>query len=120
MVKGFSPTDTLVTFLFAAIASCFPAPLGRNNGDSDSGTVATGMMAGSSSHSTASSNLVVAAAVPYTSNDPHGADWASDSNIEPEPERGTLGASIIGPQNVPLELQNDDLLTPPTTDNGDM
>lgn len=35
-----------------------------------------------------------------------------------EPIRGTLGADIIGPDNQPLDVQNPDLLAPPTTDQG--
>ena len=38
----------------------------------------------------------------------------------PEPERGNLGASILGPQNLAIELQNPDPLAPPTTDHGSM
>ena len=32
--------------------------------------------------------------------------------------RDTLGASILGPQNIPIDQQNPDLLAPPTTDAG--
>jgi oxalate decarboxylase len=35
-----------------------------------------------------------------------------------EPIRGTDGASILGPRNEPLELQNPDVLAPPRTDSG--
>jgi hypothetical protein len=45
--------------------------------------------------------------------------WGPDTTgIIPEPVHGQTGASILGPQNVPLELQNADLLAPPTTDEG--
>ncbi|KAJ7717635.1 putative oxalate decarboxylase/oxidase [Mycena maculata] len=50
--------------------------------------------------------------------DPNGQLWNSDSRITPEPIRGPLGASILGPQNIPVELQNADALASPTTDNG--
>jgi oxalate decarboxylase len=40
------------------------------------------------------------------------------SNGSPEPIRGREGATILGPRNVEVELQNPDLLTPPTTDSG--
>ena len=56
--------------------------------------------------------------IEYTDSDPNYELWTPDSGISPIPERGQLGASILGPQNVPLELQNADLLAPPTTDNG--
>lgn len=44
--------------------------------------------------------------------------WRPNSDITPQPERDRLGASILGPQNVPVELQNPDQLAPPSTDNG--
>jgi oxalate decarboxylase len=36
----------------------------------------------------------------------------------PEPMRGHLGATIMGPRNVPLEMENPDLLASPDTDEG--
>lgn len=37
---------------------------------------------------------------------------------DPQPERGTLGASILGPTDTDTVLQNPDLTAPPTTDAG--
>jgi oxalate decarboxylase len=37
---------------------------------------------------------------------------------KPEPIRGDLGASILGPRNIPLERENPDLLIAPDTDAG--
>jgi oxalate decarboxylase len=37
---------------------------------------------------------------------------------EPGPIRGDLGASILGPRNVPLERENPELLASPSTDSG--
>jgi oxalate decarboxylase len=37
---------------------------------------------------------------------------------KPEPIRGELGASILGPRNIPLERENPDLLIAPDTDAG--
>ncbi|KAK7690961.1 hypothetical protein QCA50_006064 [Cerrena zonata] len=34
------------------------------------------------------------------------------------PMRGSLGASVLGPNNQPLNIQNPDLLAPPSTDQG--
>ncbi|KAE9404736.1 oxalate decarboxylase [Gymnopus androsaceus JB14] len=34
----------------------------------------------------------------------------------PSPQRGTLGAPILGPDNIPMDLENADLFAPPTTD----
>ncbi|KAG1876862.1 putative oxalate decarboxylase/oxidase [Suillus tomentosus] len=58
--------------------------------------------------------------VPYASDDPNYPLWNEDEDIIPEAIRGTLGASILGPQNIPMELQNPDLLAPPTTDAGSL
>ena len=41
-----------------------------------------------------------------------------ESSNGPQPIRGDRGASILGPRNVPLERENPDLLTSPTTDAG--
>jgi quercetin dioxygenase-like cupin family protein len=40
------------------------------------------------------------------------------NGIAPEPIRDRDGAPILGPQNVPAERANPDLLTPPQTDSG--
>ena len=58
--------------------------------------------------------------VPYASDDPNYWLWNETIPGDPEPVRGKLGASILGPQNVPLDRQNPDLLAPPTTDNGNV
>jgi oxalate decarboxylase len=38
----------------------------------------------------------------------------------PQPQRGNEGSTILGPRNQPLEQQNPDLLTPPSSDAGDL
>jgi hypothetical protein len=59
--------------------------------------------------------------VPYASNDPNAPVWSpQDTTIQPEAIRGSLGATVIGPQNVQLDRQNPDLLAPPSSDNGAM
>lgn len=58
--------------------------------------------------------------VPYASDDPNDPLWNYKSKIVPQPIRGSLGASLLGPQNIPIELENPDLLAPPSTDNGDV
>ena len=45
---------------------------------------------------------------------------ASSVNEDPQPIRGDLGATILGPRNVPLERENPDLLGSPYTDSGTM
>lgn len=113
MVKGFSPA--LAALLFVAIASCSPASSGGD--DSKGNSTTTIATTTTSSTSTAAS---ASPTVPYASDDPNAILWTSDEDIVPEPVRGSLGAPMLGPHNVPIELQNADLLAPPTTDNGDM
>jgi len=43
---------------------------------------------------------------------------SASSNGDPQPIRGGIGATILGPHNVPLELQNPDVLVAPETDAG--
>jgi len=58
--------------------------------------------------------------VPFASTDPNELLWNIDSpDSAPSPQRGALGALILGPDNIPLDLENSDLLAPPTTDHGD-
>jgi len=45
---------------------------------------------------------------------------AKAANDSPQPQRGDEGSTILGPRNEPLERQNPDLLTPPSTDAGDL
>ena len=40
---------------------------------------------------------------------------AQNTGGEPRPIRGDLGATILGPRNVPLERENPDLLASPYT-----
>jgi hypothetical protein len=78
--------------------------------------------------------------VPFTSSDPNDVLWTptvykgrigfeskgSGSDLDlsggstkrPEPVRNLAGAAILGPENLPMELQNADALAPPSTDNG--
>lgn len=51
---------------------------------------------------------------PYASDDPNGILWTPDSNIVPQPERGSLGTSTLG---LRMSLWNCKMLAPPTTDN---
>ena len=60
----------------------------------------------------------VSATVAPAPEDPNEILWTDTSNIIPEAQRGSLGATVLGPQNIPLELQNADMLAPPSTDSG--
>lgn len=55
---------------------------------------------------------------PYASDDPNEPSWSQDADITPEAIRGELGATVLGPQNKWIDIQNPDLLAPPTTDHG--
>src|SRR5689334_10444898 len=44
-------------------------------------------------------------------------DVTSNDSV-PEPIEGALGATILGPRNLPLERENPDLLVSPQTDHG--
>ncbi|KAK7444797.1 hypothetical protein VKT23_015114 [Stygiomarasmius scandens] len=67
------------------------------------------------------SGIDATATVPFATTDPNQELWGPDSDPSvPAPQRNKLGASIIGPSNPELELQNADLLAPPTTDGGDV
>ncbi|PIL35622.1 hypothetical protein GSI_02350 [Ganoderma sinense ZZ0214-1] len=83
---------------------------------------ATSYSAAASSSSTlasgTSSALPASETVPYASDDPNGVLWSEDSTTDPQAIREGLGATVIGPQNVPIALQNPDLLAPPSTDSG--
>lgn len=56
--------------------------------------------------------------VPLASDDPNFWLWNETTTTDPQPERGSLGANILGPQNVAIDRQNPDILAPPTTDQG--
>lgn len=83
--------------------------------------------------SSASSSPVSSASVPASSTVdsalpsptlPYASDDLNESYLDkfqvenPEPIRGSRGAALLGPQNVPIDRQNPDLLAGPTTDNG--
>ncbi|KAJ7269716.1 putative oxalate decarboxylase/oxidase [Mycena rebaudengoi] len=57
-------------------------------------------------------------AAPAAPSEPNPQSWTADSRLTPQPIRGSVGASILGPQNIPMELQNPDSFAPPTTDSG--
>lgn len=58
----------------------------------------------------------------YTSSNPNYPLWEPNQNpplSSIEPIRGSsLGATMMGPHNYPVEIQNPDLLAPPSTDSG--
>ncbi|THH00759.1 hypothetical protein EW026_g1832 [Hermanssonia centrifuga] len=98
-----------------AASSLVPSALSSSSAVSPS-TVSSLLSAGSTSTAAAAA---ASPTVPYASNNPNGIMWNPDSaSGSPQPIRGNLGASILGPQNVALDIQNPDILAPPTTDAG--
>ncbi|EJF64733.1 oxalate decarboxylase [Dichomitus squalens] len=67
-----------------------------------------------------SSALPASETVAFASDDPNDILWSQNSTTNPQPIRESLGAKILGPQNIPVALQNPDLLAPPTTDSGNI
>ncbi|RPD82689.1 oxalate decarboxylase [Lentinus tigrinus ALCF2SS1-7] len=70
--------------------------------------------------SDASTAAVATTTVSFASDQQNGVLWSEDTDINPQPIRDTLGAAVLGPQNVPVALQNPDLIAPPTTDSGNV
>ncbi|KAI0346207.1 oxalate decarboxylase [Trametopsis cervina] len=101
--------NTLPYLLLTAAACVTAAPAG-----SSSAAVSINSEIPSSSFS----------AIPETATDapagdnPNGILWTENSNIMPVPQRGSLGTNILGPQNIPVDKQNADILAPPSTDSG--
>jgi oxalate decarboxylase family bicupin protein len=70
--------------------------------------------------SSAASAALPETTVPFASTNPNEPLWGPDSpDSVPSPVRGSLGVPILGPDNIPVDLENPDLFAPPTSDNGD-
>ena len=65
-----------------------------------------------------SSALEASPTTPYASENSNQILWTENEELVPQPIRNGLGATILGPQNVQTDLQNADLLAPPSTDSG--
>ncbi|KDQ59152.1 hypothetical protein JAAARDRAFT_128142 [Jaapia argillacea MUCL 33604] len=73
----------------------------------------------SSTTTTTSSAATPSPTLPYASDDPNYPMWNNYTETTPEAERGTLGTTVIGgTSDLQLDIQNPDLLAPPTTDAG--
>lgn len=60
------------------------------------------------------------ATVAPASDDPNYQSYPPGTSGPAEPIRGGLGATIIGPQNIPIQQQNPDIVASPSTDSGDV
>ncbi|KAH9945408.1 oxalate decarboxylase [Epithele typhae] len=58
--------------------------------------------------------------VALASDDANDILWFADTPNNPDPQaiRGSLGATVLGPANIPIDQQNADFLAPPSTDAG--
>lgn len=103
-------SSVICAVILASHASAAPAP------------ASTSAASEASKAPTATSAQVAAAAtatLAYASDNTNDVLWAiGAAPSDPQPIRDTLGATILGPQNVEIDQQNPDLLAPPTTDAG--
>jgi hypothetical protein len=60
------------------------------------------------------------ATVAPASDDPNYQAYPPGTSGPAEPIRGDLGAIIIGPENIPIQQQNPDVVASPSTDSGDL
>lgn len=58
------------------------------------------------------------ATVPSISLEPNGPLWDSTFQGSPQPIRGSLGATHLGPTDEAIDKENPDFLAPPSTDYG--
>ncbi|KAK0462357.1 oxalate decarboxylase [Desarmillaria tabescens] len=107
-----------LVFLAKIVASA-PASVDASVSNSDVATSAKASTSGTTIASTTNSALEATATVGFISTDANDVLWDEESRSSVvTAERGKLGASIMGPDNIPMDLQNPDFLAPPTTDSG--
>ena len=99
-----------------AYALAFLAALahGAPVGEFDTDTVARDLFVRSPTISSANPSETV----PPASDDPNYPAYPPGTSGPAQPIRGDLGASILGPQNAPVQQQNPDIVAPPATDSG--
>ena len=113
MLKFFN--SVLCAVLLGSVA--FSVPVSDVSSASSSSTTAS-ISNTNSATGTSSGVAQPSPTVPYASDDPNYWLWNASTTEDPQPERGSLGANILGPQNVEIDRQNPDILAPPTTDSG--
>ena len=98
------------SFLLALLQTAWSAPANRLNN----------IVPTTTTHAPSSLVIIPASAtVSPAPEDPNEILWTpNDNDVQPEPMRGPLGSNILGSQNVPIDLENADLLAPPSTDAG--
>ncbi|KAF5373547.1 hypothetical protein D9758_000849 [Tetrapyrgos nigripes] len=132
MIKLSTVLCTLLLGRFAASApaasSSAAVSVSSASSAAVSGTVSSSAVVSATSGSSATSveqpsgtstGVDATATVPFASTNPNEPLWGLDSDPSvPSPQRNPLGAPMLGPSNIPVELENPDLLSPPTTDHG--
>lgn len=113
-------SSVICAVLLSSLAVAAPAPA-SSAASIISSSVVSSVVASGSGVSTASA-AGASPTVAYASDNPNDIMWnpdaTADTAAEVQPIRGSLGATILGPQNIALQQQNPDLLAPPTTDSG--
>ena len=97
-------SSCIITLLFSG--SVYSAP-----------AIDVGATSGSNATPT-SSAAQSTATVPYISLEPNGPLWDSTFQGSPQPIRGSLGATLLGPTDDAIVKENPDLVAPPSTDHG--
>lgn len=117
--------NKLVSFVVCAVLLAGPslgAPAGSSIPSTSSTTPTPTVQESVSSETTSDTSTAATPSftVPLASDDPNQIEWNVTTTEDVQPIRGSLGATIIGPQNIPIDQQNPDILAPPTTDAGSM
>ncbi len=111
-----TPSDDDRSALLRGLRSLPRCVLRRANVATASGTTVSKTTANATQTSTSAD---ATATVPFISTELNEVLWnSSDAQPEPEAIRGSLGATILGPTDDFITVENADLLAPPTTDNG--
>ncbi|KAG6815334.1 hypothetical protein H0H87_002813 [Tephrocybe sp. NHM501043] len=117
----------IFTLFFVRLSSAAPAVSGPAIGvtqfvvaeidtaQSSTASVVAPSLSANAVQSTATGASAPSATVSYISLNPNKPLW-NETNGDPQPIRGSLGASVMGPTNTPVAKQNPDILAPPTTD----
>ncbi|KEP51821.1 oxalate decarboxylase [Rhizoctonia solani 123E] len=95
-----------------------PAPVVDSSSSKHTSTTISSSSSTSTGPSLTTDSAYPSPTVPYASDELNESYLNKFQNELPVPIRGSKGASILGPQNVAIDRQNPDLLTPPTTDHG--
>lgn len=115
MNKFFSAVLCAVLLSSSTLAA--PAAVSSLSSSATVSSASSIAVTGTSSSSAESASPTLA----YASDDPNDVEWDPETaQGAPQPIRGALGGTILGPQNPAIDIQNPDILAPPTTDAGNV